>query len=41
MNTEQNIAVDSDTIYEQILERICLLEYPPGAMMSENALATE
>lgn len=41
MNIEQNIAVDSDTIYEQILERICLLEYPPGAMLSENALATE
>jgi len=41
MNTEQNVAVDSDTIYEQILERICLLEYAPGAMLSENALAAE
>lgn len=41
MNPEQNVAVDSDTIYEQILERICLLEYSPGAMLSENALAAE
>lgn len=41
VNTEQKIAVDSDTIYEQILERICLLEYPPGDMLSENALASE
>lgn len=41
MNTEQNVAVDSDTIYKQILERICLLEHPPGAMLSENALASE
>ncbi len=41
MSTEQNVAVDSDTIYEEILERICLLEYSPGAMLSENALASE
>lgn len=41
MSTEQNVAIDSDTIYEEILERICLLEYSPGAMLSENALASE
>ncbi|MDX1523139.1 MAG: GntR family transcriptional regulator [Anaerolineae bacterium] len=29
------------TIYKKIRERICLLQYPPGEMLSENALATE
>lgn len=28
-------------IYKQIRERICLLRYPPGEMLSENALAAE
>ena len=28
-------------IYKQIRERICLLQYPPGEMLSENALAIE
>jgi len=30
-----------DDIYRQIRERICLLQYPPGEMLSENALAAE
>lgn len=29
------------TIYKQIRERVCLLQYPPGEMFSENALAAE
>jgi len=29
------------TIYKQIRERVCLLQYPPGEMLSENALAAE
>lgn len=32
---------DSQKIYAEIRERICLLQYPPGDMISENALATE
>jgi DNA-binding GntR family transcriptional regulator len=28
-------------IYKSIRERICLLEYPPGEVLSENALAAE
>ena len=28
-------------IYKKIRERICLLQYPPGEMLSENALAAE
>jgi len=32
---------DSQAIYEEIRERICLLQYEPGALISENALATE
>jgi DNA-binding GntR family transcriptional regulator len=28
-------------IYKEIRERICLLQYPPGEMLSENALAAE
>lgn len=30
-----------EEIYEQLRERICLLQYAPGAVLSENALATE
>lgn len=30
-----------EEIYEQLRERICLLQYPPGAVLSENALAAE
>ena len=30
-----------EEIYEQLRERICLLQYPPGAVLSENTLATE
>lgn len=29
------------TIYLEIRDRICLLQYPPGTMLSENKLATE
>lgn len=29
------------TIYKKIRERICLLKYPPGETLSENALAAE
>jgi len=32
---------DSQKIYEEVRERICLFEYSPGEMISENALATE
>lgn len=28
-------------IYKTIRERVCLLQYPPGEMLSENALAAE
>ena len=31
--------VSQKEIYEQLRERICLLQYPPGAMLSENTLA--
>lgn len=30
-----------EEIYEQLRERICLLQYSPGAVLSENALAAE
>jgi DNA-binding GntR family transcriptional regulator len=30
-----------DLIYRELRERICLLRYPPGAMLSENPLALE
>ena len=30
-----------EEIYEQLRERICLLHYPPGAVLSENTLAVE
>lgn len=30
-----------DVIYDTIRERICLLHYPPGSVLSENALAEE
>jgi DNA-binding GntR family transcriptional regulator len=30
-----------DAIYGELRDRICLLRYPPGAMLSENALADE
>lgn len=30
-----------EAIYEQVRERICLLQYPPGAVLSENTLAAE
>lgn len=32
---------DSQSIYEEIRGRICLLQYEPGKMISENALAAE
>ncbi|MEJ2247523.1 MAG: GntR family transcriptional regulator, partial [Acidobacteriota bacterium] len=35
------MAADPTTIYRQIRERICLLVYPPNALISENALASE
>jgi DNA-binding GntR family transcriptional regulator len=41
MNVVQAMDNDPTTIYEEILERICLLHYPPGALISENALASE
>ncbi len=41
MSSDEKTTVEPETIYEEILERICLLEYPPGDMLSENALATE
>ncbi|MBS1253803.1 MAG: putative D-xylose utilization operon transcriptional repressor [Anaerolineales bacterium] len=31
----------SQTIYKEIRERISLLQYPPGTVLSENALAAE
>lgn len=30
-----------DAIYTELRDRICLLRYPPGAMLSENVLAEE
>ena len=33
--------LDFQEIYEKVCERICLFEYKPGEMLSENALATE
>lgn len=33
--------MSQEEIYEQIRERICLLQYAPGAVLSENTLATE
>lgn len=30
-----------ETIYQQLRERICLLQYPPGSRLSEEALAEE
>lgn len=33
--------MSQEDIYEQLRERICLLQYAPGAVLSENALATE
>lgn len=33
--------VSQEEIYEQLRERICLLQYPPGAVLSENTLANE
>lgn len=32
---------DSQEIYEELRRRICLLEYEPGKMISENALSAE
>lgn len=32
---------DYDLIYNTLRERICLLDLPPGAVLSENALAAE
>lgn len=32
---------DYDLIYSTLRERICLLDLPPGAVLSENALAAE
>lgn len=32
---------DSQEIFEEIRKRICLFEYEPGELISENALATE
>lgn len=32
---------DSQKIYEELRGRICLLQYEPGQMISENGLATE
>ncbi|MCB0214058.1 MAG: GntR family transcriptional regulator [Anaerolineae bacterium] len=29
------------TMYQEIRDRICLLQYPPGTMLSENKLAAE
>jgi DNA-binding GntR family transcriptional regulator len=37
----QRMDLDSREIYENIRERICLFDYEPGEMISENALATE
>jgi DNA-binding GntR family transcriptional regulator len=31
----------SETLYKEIRDRICLLKYPPGTMLKEEALATE
>lgn len=33
--------MSQEEIYEQLRERICLLQYPPGAVLSENTLANE
>ena len=33
--------ISQEEIYEQLRERICLLQYPPGAVLSENTLATQ
>lgn len=33
--------LDSQEIYEEVRERICLFAYQPGEMISENALASE
>lgn len=37
----QKMDLDSREIYKIVRERICLFEYEPGEMISENALATE
>ena len=41
----RNTHRDSNALYEKVYttlrERICLLDYPPAALISENALATE
>lgn len=31
----------SETLYREIRDRICLLKYPPGTVLKEEALATE
>lgn len=31
----------ADVVYRGVRDRICLLSYPPGSMLSENALAEE
>jgi DNA-binding GntR family transcriptional regulator len=40
-----NSTTESDALYNkvytEIRSRICLLDYPPGTLLSENALATE
>ncbi len=38
---KSNAAIPFEAIYRDIRTRICLLTYEPGAMLSENALATE
>jgi len=36
-----NMDQEAKAIYEEIRDRLCLLHYPPGEIISENALATE
>jgi len=36
-----NLDKEAIVIYEEIRDRLCLLYYPPGEIISENALASE
>lgn len=41
MTSKKSTDSSIDTIYEEIREQISLLDYPPGTVLSENALAEE
>lgn len=39
--TDTNTGQSYRDIYKEIRDRICLLQYPPGSLLTENQLATE